>query len=153
MVHTKVSLYLSLVRSVLTYGCESWYDNETISRRFAVFENKALRRILGVSWKDRISKLKIHEMTKVPWLDEVLMTWRWRWLGHTLRREQHRIVRHTHKWAPIGGRRRGRPKPTWVRTMMKEADESWRDVEARAQDREKWRSFTKALCVSRRWRR
>ena len=48
--HTKMKIYTSLVRSVLTYGNESWYSNETIEQRFRVFENKALRRILGIRW-------------------------------------------------------------------------------------------------------
>ena len=38
--HTKIKLYISLVRSVLTYGNESWYCNETIEWRFRAFENR-----------------------------------------------------------------------------------------------------------------
>ena len=153
MLHTKLTLYKTLVRSVLTYGCESWYDNETISRRFTVFENKALRRILKVKWQDKVTNASIREVTQVPWLDEVLMTWRWRWFGHVMRREPTRIVTSVHKWRPDGSRRRGRPRPTWLRTMQREAAERWENIEERAADRGAWREFTKALCVRRRWRR
>ena len=150
--HTKIRLYISLVRSVLTYGNESWYCNETIERRFRVFENKALRRILGVKWQDRVPNSIIREITRVPWLDEWMMTNRWRWLGHILRTNQQRIVREAVDWEPVGTRRRGRPRPTWVRTMRREAGEDWRTLPERAQDRNEWREYVRALCVARRWR-
>ena len=151
--HTKIKLYMSLVRSVLTYGNESWYCNETIERRFRVFENKALRRILGVRWQDRVPNSTIREITMVPWLDEWMMATRWRWLGHILRADQHRIVREAVGWEPVGTRRRGRPRPTWMRTMKREAGDEWETLPERAQDRNDWREYAGALCVARRWRR
>ena len=151
--HTKIKLYMSLVRSVLTYGNESWYCNETIERRFRVFENKALRRILGVRWQDRVPNSTIREITMVPWLDEWMMATRWRWLGHILRADQHRIVREAVGWEPVGTRRRGRPRPTWMRTMKREAGDEWETLPERAQDRNDWREYAGALCAARRWRR
>ena len=71
--HIKIRLYISLVRSVLLYGHESWYDNETISQRFCRFENKALRRILGVRWQDRIRNRTIREITDLPYVDENML--------------------------------------------------------------------------------
>ena len=152
-IHTKIKLYISLVRSVLTYGNESWYCNETIERRFRAFENKALRRILGVRWQDRVTNDTIREITKVPWIDEWLMANRWRWLGHVLRMDQQRIIREVIDWEPVGTRRRGRPRPTWMRTIKKEAGNEWEMLPDRAQDRVVWRDYVKALCVGRRWRR
>ena len=152
--HTKVRLYISLERSVLLYGHESWYDNETISNRFCRFENKALRRILGVKWQDRVRNDTIREITKIPYVDEIMMRGRWRWLGHALRAPQERIVHQTFNWAPQGTRRVRRPRPTWLRTMKREAgDNEWRNIDFRAQNRDNWRNLTEALCVNRRWRR
>ena len=133
--HTKVKLYIALVRSVLIYGNESWYDNEGIATRFRVFENKALRRILGVRWQDRVRNQTIREITRVPYIDEWLMKSRWRWLGHVIRVEPGRIIKESVTWTPHGTRRRGRPRPTWVRTMTRESNGSWDVIEARAQDR------------------
>ena len=152
MLHTKLTLYKTLVRSVLTYGCESWYDYEIITWRFTVFENKGLRRILKVKCQDKVTNASIQEVTQVPWLDEVLMTWRWRWFGHVMRREPTRIVSSVHKWRPDGSRRRGRSWPTWLRSMQRAA-ERWENIEEQAVDRGAWKEFTKTLCVRRRWRR
>ena len=153
-VRTKILLYVSLVRSVFIYGHESWYDNETLSRKLLVFENKALRRILGIRWQDRISNQSVRDKTDVPWLDTLLMESRWKWLGHVLRRDKKAIVRNVVQWTPtVGRRRRGRPKPTWIRTMKREAGADWDSVEEDAQDRGGWRERWRALCVNRRWRR
>ena len=152
--HIKIRLYISLVRSVLLYGHESWYDNDTISNRFRRFENKALRRILGVKWQDRIRNERIREITQVPYVDEIMLRGRWRWFGHALRTPQERLVHQTYNWAPQGTRRVGRPRPTWLRTMRREIDDDeWRTINVKAQDRNEWRNLTEALCVNRRWRR
>ena len=153
VLYIKIRLYISLVRSVLLYEHESWYDNETISQRFCRFENKALRRILGVRWQDRIRNNIIREITEVPYVDEIMMRGRWRWLGHALRTGPGRIVHDCINWTPVGTRRVGRPRPTWMRTMRREAGDEWRLVEDIAHERDEWRSFIEALCVGRRWRR
>ena len=80
-VYIKLRLYTSLVKSVLIYGHESWYDNETVSRRFLVFENKSLRRILGIRWQDHIRNETIREVTNVQYIDECMMRDRWKWYG------------------------------------------------------------------------
>ena len=86
-IHTKLRMYKSLVRPILLYGHESWYDNESISKKFVIFENKDLRRNLGVRWQDRVRNSDIRETTKMPYIDEFIMKSRWRWLGHALRRQ------------------------------------------------------------------
>ena len=151
--HVKLRIYSSLVRSVLIYGHESWYDNDTISRRFLVFENKALRRILGIRWQDRVRNVTIREVTQVPYIDETLMRDRWRWMGHIHRTEPDRIIREAARWEPVGTRRIGRPRPTWRRTMQREAGDTFASVSDEAQDRGGWRNYVEALCVARRWRR
>jgi hypothetical protein len=63
------------------------------------------------------------------------------------------IVTLAISWAPEGKRRRGRPKTTWRKTVEKERREdgwgSWDEVRAVAADRERWRSYVKALCATR----
>ena len=54
-VHTKIKIYKTMLRTIFIYGHESWYSTVTSDKKFVVFENKALRRILGVKWWDRVS--------------------------------------------------------------------------------------------------
>ena len=148
----KLKLYISLVRPVLLYGHESWYANDSISRRFLVFENRVLRRILGITWQDRVRNDTIREITKVPYIDEFIIKSRWKWLGHALRRDG-RYVQEAIQWAPAGTQRRRRPKPTWTRIMKKEVGDRWQQLSRIAMDRDEWRRLTRALCVEQRWMR
>nr|KAG5711937.1 hypothetical protein BaRGS_026378 [Batillaria attramentaria] len=43
---------------------------------------------------------------------------KWRWVGHTLRKEPCNITRQALEWNPQGKRKRGRPKQTWRRTEL-----------------------------------
>jgi hypothetical protein len=52
-------------------------------------------------------------------------------------------------WNPQGTRKRGRPKKTWRRLIMEEAQRegrTWREVKRLAADRSRWKSFVEALC-------
>ena len=76
-VHTKIKIYKTMVRTILIYGHESWYSTVTSDKKFVVFENKALRRILGVKWWDRISNDRVREITGVQPVDEYVRLSRW----------------------------------------------------------------------------
>ena len=46
-IHTKIKIYKTIVRTILN-GHESWYSTITSDKNFRIFENKVLRRILGI---------------------------------------------------------------------------------------------------------
>ena len=145
-VHTKIKIYKVMVRSILIYGHESWYSTVTTDNKLLAFENKALRRILGIKWWDRVSNSRIREITGVQPVDEFVRFSRWKWLGHVLRKQG--IVRTIPGCIAPGRRSRGRPRETWLRTMRREAgDECWEVIEELAQDRAWWREFIEALCI------
>ena len=146
-IHTKIKIYKTMVRTILLYGHESWYSTTATDKKFLVFENKALRRILGISWRDRVSNARIREITKLQPVDEYVRHSRWKWLGHVYRRVGS-IVNDTPAYEMQGRRGRGRPKETWLRTMKREAgEECWGSLEEMAQDRWWWRVFIEALCI------
>ena len=145
-IHTKINIYKVMVRSILIYGHESWYSTVTTDRKLLAFENKALRRILGIKWWERVSNSRIREITGLQPVDEFVRFSRWKWLGHVYRRQG--LVCDAPGWVAPGRRGRGRPRETWLRTMRREVgDESWEDIEELAQDRLWWRMFIKALCI------
>ena len=47
---------------------------------------------------------------------------KWRLTGHTVREGEEYIVKHTLEWNRQGARRRGRPKQTWEKTVLEEAE-------------------------------
>jgi hypothetical protein len=44
---SKLKLYWSIIRPIVTYACETWVLKETIKNKLMVFERNVLRRIFG----------------------------------------------------------------------------------------------------------
>jgi hypothetical protein len=44
---SKLKLYWSIIRPIVTYTCETWVLKETTKNKLMVFERKVLRRIFG----------------------------------------------------------------------------------------------------------
>ena len=51
LIHTKIKINKVTVRTALfIYGHEEWYNTAVTDVKFLAFENKILRRILGIKW-------------------------------------------------------------------------------------------------------
>jgi hypothetical protein len=48
----KLKLYSSVIKTIVTYACETLVLKETISHRLMVFERKILRKIFGPTYKN-----------------------------------------------------------------------------------------------------
>jgi hypothetical protein len=53
---------------------------------------------------------------------------KWKWIGHTIRKDENAVERIALDWNPQGTRKRGRPKKTWRRSIIEEAQRR-KDVE------------------------
>ena len=71
---------------------------------------------------------------------------KFRWIGHTLRKEDGEIPKAALHWNPHGNRKRGRPKNSWRRSVIKEAGRSWNELRFLAADRQKWKRLIDNLC-------
>jgi hypothetical protein len=72
----------------------------------------------------------------------------WKWIGHTLHKDQSAIERQALDWSPQGKQRRGRPRTTSWRTVEEEAQKvgkTWREVKSLAGNRVRWRYFVEDL--------
>lgn len=81
----------------------------------------------------------------------LLRKYRWRWIGHVLRKPTNDITKVALRWTPGGKRSKGRPRTTWRRTVEKELKDmnlTWGKAERIAKNREKWKSLVLALCAS-----
>jgi hypothetical protein len=60
--YSKLRMYQTLVRPVVTYACETWVLKENIKMKLRVFERKILRRIFGpVKERDGTWRIKTNE--------------------------------------------------------------------------------------------
>jgi len=56
---TRKKLLNCYVFSVLKYGCESWTVNKNLMKRINAFEQWCYRRMLKISWKDKIPNTEV----------------------------------------------------------------------------------------------
>ena len=66
---------------------------------------------------------------------------KFRWIGHTLRKEDGEISKAALLWNPQGNRKRGRPRNSCRRSAIKEASRSWNELSFLAADRQKWKGL------------
>jgi hypothetical protein len=69
-------------------------------------------------------------------LKQHIVTW-WKWIGHTIRKDENAVERIVLDWNPQGTRKRGRPIKTW-KSVMEEAQRegmTWREAKRLAADR------------------
>lgn len=149
--NTKLRIFNTNVKSVLLYGCETWKATKEITQRLQVFVNRCLRRIMRISWQDRICNAELWKLSnQKPIIEEIRMR-KWNWIGHVLRRDPNDTSRMALEWNPQGSRKRGRPTLTWRRTVLQELQnhgKSWRQIKTLANSRPRWRDFVRALCSS-----
>jgi hypothetical protein len=61
---TKVRIYKTIIRPVVTYGCETWVLNQSNKERLDIFERRILRKIYGPV-RDR------HDEWRIRWNHEL----------------------------------------------------------------------------------
>ena len=145
---TKIRIFNSNVKSVLMYGSETWRLTKQTTRKLQAFVNSCLRRILKIYWPITISNEELWRKTKQAGIDMEIRKRKWRWIGHTLRKPKTHITHQALRWNPQGKRKRGRPKSTWRRELDTEVERighSWKEVEAIAQDRGRWKALVDGL--------
>ena len=110
-----------------------WCD---ISSRYClvmnVFHMRCLRRILGITWHDRVTNKVVLEKAGIPSLYTLLKQRRMRWLGHVTRMEDGRIPKDL-----LYGELATRKRPTgWPQLRFK--DVCKRDLQALDINTDSW---------------
>ena len=151
---TKIQAYVTIIRPIVTYGCETWRLTKDLERRLTVFENGILRRIYGPvrddqtgEWRRR-HNVEIRELSGLPPITSYIRAQRLRWAGHIARMEEDNLLKQIVKGMPAGRRPVGRPRMRWsdnvrgdLMLLEQERPDEWWEV---AQDRGQWRLLVKA---------
>jgi hypothetical protein len=99
------------------YGCETWLVTGEIRRKIQTFVNRCLRYILRI-WRPNISNKDLRKATGQEDINLEKKERKFRWNGHTLRKEGGETSKTALLWNPEGSRR-GRPKNYWRRSFVK----------------------------------
>jgi hypothetical protein len=100
---TKIKIFNACVKSVLLYGCETWLVTNEIQRKIQTFVNRCLGYILRTWWPNIISNKDLWKITGQEDINLEIRRRKFRWLGHTLRKEDGEIPTelHTRKLSKI----------------------------------------------------
>ena len=96
--NSKLRMYKTLVRPVVTYACETWVLKENIKTKLKVFERKVLRRIYGpTKQKDGTWQIKSNEelnrLTGNKKIINYIKAQRLAWLGQVHHMPDTRMVK------------------------------------------------------------
>lgn len=114
----KLRLTKCYVHSVLYYGVESWTLNTDAMRRLNSFEMWTYRRILGISWVDRITNIEVlRRINKEREVELTIKERKLQYLGHIIRGEKYSLLRLIMQGKIEGKRSVGRRRISWLKNL------------------------------------
>ena len=87
--------------------------------------NRCLRYILRIWWPNIFSNKDLWKVTGQEDINLEIGKRKFRWIGHTLRKDDLEIPKAALLWKPQGNSKRGRPRNSWRRSVINEAGRSW----------------------------
>ncbi|KAK0154256.1 putative uncharacterized transposon-derived protein F52C9.6 [Merluccius polli] len=145
----KLSIYQSIYVPALTYGHELWVMTERTRSRVPAAEMSFLRRVAGLSLRDRVRSSVIREELGVDPLLLRVERSQMRWLGHLVRMPPGRLPGEVFRARPTGRRPRGRPRTRWRDYVSRLAWERLgipqEELDEVAGEREVWASLLRLL--------
>ena len=109
--HTKIQVFKACLVITLLFGSESWTPRSRQERRLNRFHMRCIRRILCISWRDKVTNNAVLQRAGIPTMFSLLKQRRMRWLGHVCRMEDGRILKDLLYDELVTGKRpTGRPQ-------------------------------------------
>ena len=142
---TKLKVYKAVVMKSLLHACETWTTyvrHEKILNRFHI---NSLKKLLHITWKDKIPDTEILERTGLPCIQTELRKNRIRWAGHVTRMPDNRIPKQLLYCQLREGKRSvGRQKKRFkdsLKDSLKDFNINPLSWESEAKDRPTWRGL------------
>ena len=110
----KLRLFNSYVVPIFTHGSEWWILTNHMENRLDACENRWLRRIMRITYTDRITNDTIRQRTQQLPVSNRLRQMQLIWLKRVIRMKDNRLTKSVHQWKPTGKRSRGRPNKRWM---------------------------------------
>jgi hypothetical protein len=143
---TKMKLYKTLIRPIVTYGLEVWTLTKENELSLQIFERKIIRKIYGLikmneEWKICTNE-EIENILENENIVRFIKAQCLRWLGHVVRMGEDRLPKRILQEKIFSSRRRGRPKLRWLDDVKKDLHimrvAKW---EEKARNGEEWRQI------------
>ena len=145
----KLSIYRLVLVPTFTCDHEGWVITERTRSRIQAAEMSFLRRVAGLSLRDRVRSSAIREGLRVEPLLLHIERSQLRWFGHLTRMPPGRLLGEVFRACPTGRRPRGRPRTRWRDYISRLAWERLGvppdKLEEVAGEREVWASLLRLL--------
>jgi hypothetical protein len=116
--HTRIRIYKTLARPVLSYGSEAWTIRRIDDRRLISAEMRFLRRTAGyIRWDHKINEDILTEL-QILQITEFIYQYKKNWKEHVDRMSSDRIQKMILKYQPKGKRNLGRPLKRWKDSVL-----------------------------------
>jgi hypothetical protein len=94
----KITIYKTIILSVVLYECETWSLTLREEHRLEVFEKRVLRKVFGPKrdevtreWR-KLHNEELHDLHSSPSIIRIMKARRMRWAGHVARMGEKRNV-------------------------------------------------------------
>lgn len=140
---TRVNVYSAVCLSTLLYGTETWTLYRHQLRKLESYHISCLQRILGVSWRDKLTHNEILARTKCNSIEFLAAQRQLRWVGHVIRMKDDRLPKQVlYGELAQGQRLQGGQKKRFkdaVKVNLKKCQIEPQELEVLAQDRPVWK--------------
>ena len=139
---TKMKVYRAIVIPTLLYSSETWSHYRRHIKRLDMVQQRHLRQLMDISWKDHVSNFQVLERAGMPSVEEMITTCQLRWTGHVTRMENSRLPKAVfYGELKEGSRKVGAPRLRYKDAFKRHLKninelENWRE---KAEDRVTWR--------------
>ena len=144
---TKVMVYHAVVVSSLLYGSETWTLYRRQVRLLEKFHMNSLRKILDVTWRDRVSNVEVLRRTGCVSVENILHRNKLRWVGHVIRMDEDRLPKQLlYGELSTGARSSGGQLKRYkdsTKKILKACNIPPENLEALAKDRQDWRTLSR----------
>ena len=136
---------------LLLYGAESWNVATSHTQHLHAFHMSCLRRIMGITWLDRVSNKEVLRRCGQQEMMTLLRIHRLRWLGHLGRMEDTRLPKKMLFGKLAGRLPKGKPRKAWQALAAEDVrhtklgHNSWH---IRCKDRKYWNGLVNDLKVT-----
>ncbi|GFS57212.1 epidermal growth factor receptor substrate 15-like 1 [Trichonephila clavipes] len=142
---TKLLLYKSLIKSVLTYASETWPLTLRDEEALGIFKRKILCCILGgiqVNGLWRRSNLELYISYKQPCIVKFVKLQRLKWAGDLARMNEDRCFKKIFLAKPVGNKPWGRRLLSWIDCVKKDLNIlKVKNFKTVAKGRDAWRKL------------
>ena len=122
-----------------------WTLTNKLDHTIDVFQRSLLRRILNISWKDKVTNDELYEKTKAEKWSNNIKRRRLNWLGHLMRLPDETPAKQALEESHRKARKpQGRPKLTWmkqVQNQLKDMKIDYNDIHNLTSDRTLWKQL------------